>query len=168
MRSGWGSVAVACLWLALGEAVRLWAVGYAGARTRTRSPSGRLKELVTSGPYAYVRNPIYLGNCLIAVGILLLFERWVVAPPILLAVFLGYHLVVLWEEQLLAATFGEAYTPYRRDVPRWIPHLRGYAFPSHHRFCWSQALTSERGTLLTLVLLLLAFGIRAWVEPLLR
>src|SRR5947209_6816970 len=73
LRPGWQRLAIAGVPPALGEALRLWAVGYAGPRTRTRLPCGRLKDLVTTGPFAYVRNPIYLGNCLLAAGLILLF-----------------------------------------------------------------------------------------------
>jgi protein-S-isoprenylcysteine O-methyltransferase Ste14 len=168
MRSGWSSVVAVCFWLGLGESIRVWAVGYAGSRTRTRARSGRLKDLVTGGPYAHVRNPIYLGNCLLAVGILLLFDRWGVAMPLLLAVLLCYHLVVLWEEQLLGAAFGEGYRRYRCSVPRWVPRLRRYAACSNHRFSWKQVLTSERGTFVTLALVFLLYAARECVEAAMR
>ena len=58
---------VGVLVLLIGELMRIWAVGYAGGRTRTRFMSDS-QVLVTSGPYAYSRNPLYLGNFLISAG----------------------------------------------------------------------------------------------------
>ena len=74
-------VALAALWLGrpspasfalglavalLGEALRVWAVGYAGATTRESELAA--PRLVTAGPYAFVRNPLYVGNCITALG----------------------------------------------------------------------------------------------------
>ena len=56
--------------LAVGESIRIWAVRYAGGRTRTRKVGA--PKLVTSGPFAYVRNPLYLGNMLMYLGIVLI------------------------------------------------------------------------------------------------
>jgi protein-S-isoprenylcysteine O-methyltransferase Ste14 len=163
-RFGWKGFAFACALLAAGEAMRIWAVGYAGTRTRTRSPDGKLKDLVTAGPYAHVRNPIYVGNCFIGGGIVLVFGQWLLLPPLLLAVFLAYQPVVAWEEQLLAGAFGEEYERYRRAVRRWLPRPRRYAGASSHPFSWGGALFSERGTLGAMVLILLAATIKlAWV-----
>jgi protein-S-isoprenylcysteine O-methyltransferase Ste14 len=158
---GWSGIALACLWLAVGEAIRLWAVGYAGTRTRTRMPDGQLEDLVTAGPYAHVRNPIYVGNCAVALGIAFLFEQPLLAAPLLLLVFAAYQPVVHWEEQLLADKFGELYQRYREAVPRWLPQLRGTTPASGHRFSWQQALFSERGTIGTFLIL---FLLRAMAE----
>ena len=52
--------------VALGELVRLWGVHHIGAVSRTRSQ--RLGPLIDSGPFAYVRNPLYIGNVLLWLG----------------------------------------------------------------------------------------------------
>ena len=59
------------LLIALGEWLRIWAVGYAGGSTRTRT-LGAARDLVTTGPYAHVRNPLYLGNFVLSIGVLCL------------------------------------------------------------------------------------------------
>ena len=54
-------IIIGSLLIVLGEWLRMWAVGYAGGSTRTRT-LGAARDLVTTGPYAYVRNPLYLGD----------------------------------------------------------------------------------------------------------
>ncbi|MBV8073922.1 MAG: hypothetical protein JO140_00735, partial [Candidatus Eremiobacteraeota bacterium] len=66
----------------LGEAVRIWAVGYSG--TTTRADAVTAPQLVTAGPYAHVRNPLYIGNFITALGFALGFTGGN-APPARLA-----------------------------------------------------------------------------------
>ncbi|HLH79218.1 MAG TPA: methyltransferase [Chthonomonas sp.] len=139
--------------IALGETIRFVAVGYAGTITRTRH--GRLAPLITSGPYRFVRNPLYVGNLLLFAGLLGLLGRWFWLP-ILLPLALGYyHLVVLWEEQHLRHVFGSEYDAYTAQVGRWWPRFRNSTPPCIHRFYPTVALRSERGTLGMLVLAVL-------------
>ena len=62
------SSSVGTILLMLGESLRLWAVGYAGGATRSRT-LGTARDLVTAGPYAHVRNPLYLGNLFLSLGV---------------------------------------------------------------------------------------------------
>src|SRR5262249_48649360 len=62
----WTLVGAGVVLTAAGEALRLWAVHHIGAISRTRS--GRLGPLVESGPFALVRNPLYVGNVLLWLG----------------------------------------------------------------------------------------------------
>ena len=82
------------------------------------------KELVTIGPYRYVRNPIQIGQGIFFIGLGLYLQ----SPAVLLfsaAWLLFCHLyVVLIEEGSLKKKFGEAYEEYCRAVPRWIPSAR--------------------------------------------
>jgi protein-S-isoprenylcysteine O-methyltransferase Ste14 len=119
----------------LGEIIRLWAVLHIGAISRTRSD--RLGPLVASGPFAYVRNPLYLGNILLWLGFALSA--------------LEYHAIVRWEEQLLTTRIGEPYAQYMREVPRWLPSFAATgAAPTPAVFSWRQTLFSERGTLIAI------------------
>src|SRR5207249_5850107 len=101
---------------AVGELVRLWGVHHIGAISRTRSD--RLGPLIDTGPFALVRNPLYVGNVLLWVGFALSARLVWLAP--LAAVLLGaeYHAIVRWEEQLLASRLGAAYRAYAARVPR--------------------------------------------------
>ena len=87
----------------------------------TPAPVDPPRELVTAGPYRWVRNPMYLGGFAMLLGFALMHRSLAMA---LLAVgFLGFfHLFVVWyEEPHLGRKFGDAYLDYRRDARRWIP-----------------------------------------------
>ena len=83
------------------------------------------KGLVTGGMFAHSRNPLYLGNLLVAPGTppdpwqpMGVGPRRALLPPRVRA-------IVAAEEAFLLGKFGGSYEAYRRDVPRWIPRLRG-------------------------------------------
>jgi protein-S-isoprenylcysteine O-methyltransferase Ste14 len=79
-------------------------------------------RLVTHGPFALVRHPLYLGLQLAAFGGLLIFRTWTLV--FVAANFLALILRARREEQALAAEFGEAWEAYARRVPGWIPRFR--------------------------------------------
>ncbi len=86
----------------------------------TPAPFDPPQELVATGLYRWVRNPMYLSALLLLVG-----ESIALEAPVLLryavAFFLVTHLfVVLYEELALRRTFGESYDRYRATVPRWL------------------------------------------------
>jgi protein-S-isoprenylcysteine O-methyltransferase Ste14 len=116
-------------WLAvpfwgIGTAVMLWCAWAFTVRGRgTPSPTDPPRELVVSGLYRYVRNPIYLGVLAVFVGYVLWHpSRALLLCPLLVAV--SSHLfVIFYEEPHLRKTFGPAYDAYCKSVPRWIPKL---------------------------------------------
>ncbi len=135
--------------VALGEAIRLWGVYHIGAISRTRAT--RLGPLIDDGPFAIVRNPLYLGNIALWVGFALIARLVWMAP--LLAIILGleYHAIVRWEEDLLASRLGDTYRDYMTRVPRWIPTLRRGGHGRHSgSFSWRDTFFSERGTLIAI------------------
>src|SRR4029078_4065281 len=85
--------------VALGEGVRLWGVRHIGVISRTRSD--RLGPLVASGPFALVRNPLYLGNVALWVGFAVSARLPWLAPVFVAILAFEYHAIVRWEERLL-------------------------------------------------------------------
>ncbi len=78
-------------------------------------------RLVTSGPFALVRHPMYVGLVAAALGSLLLYQTW---TCLAYALFAPFVLRRAWrEEQALAAEFGEQWQTYCRQVPAFIPRL---------------------------------------------
>jgi protein-S-isoprenylcysteine O-methyltransferase Ste14 len=142
----WGGVALA----ALGEMVRLWAVRHIGVISRTRSD--RLGPLVASGPFNYVRNPLYLGNIALWLGFTLSAGLIWFAPMVLGLLMFEYHAIVRWEEHLLAARLGDGYQVYLGRVPRWIPSFRPSTQSAAGSRSWRETLFSERSTLAAMAL----------------
>jgi protein-S-isoprenylcysteine O-methyltransferase Ste14 len=142
-------IGAGALTIAAGELLRLMAVRQIGAISRTRSD--RLGPLVAAGPFAYVRNPLYLGNIALWLGFALLAGLpWLVLPVGLLLA-LEYHAIVRWEEQLLEARLGNVYRDYAARVPRWVPRLSAPVETSTpSSFSWRATFFSERGTLIAI------------------
>ena len=107
----------------LGQALRFYTLGQVPEGT---SGQGSVLQAVTlnrKGPYAYVRNPLYLGNLGICLGLLLIAnDPW--AYLLGLGFFFGeYFFIIRAEEGFLRGQFGEAFDAFTREVPRWIPRL---------------------------------------------
>jgi protein-S-isoprenylcysteine O-methyltransferase Ste14 len=79
-------------------------------------------RLVTSGPYAIIRHPMYAGLILASLGGLLLYRTWTTA--FLFTSFTGLALRARREEEILSRAFGAAWDEYKRRVPGWFPRLR--------------------------------------------
>jgi protein-S-isoprenylcysteine O-methyltransferase Ste14 len=128
------------------ELVRLWAVRHIGVVSRTRSD--RLGPLVRTGPFAFVRNPLYLGNILLWVGFALTARLLWLVPVFIAVLGLAYHAIVQWEEQMLESSCGDEFRAYASEVPRWIPVLRPRRpSPMRPPHSWRETWFSERGTL---------------------
>jgi protein-S-isoprenylcysteine O-methyltransferase Ste14 len=98
----------------LGLALRGWASGHLEKNER----------LATHGPYAYTRNPLYVGSSILATGFAVAARSWWVAL-ILAIMFVAVYLpVIRGEEEFLAERFPE-FAAYAREVPRLVPRLRG-------------------------------------------
>ncbi len=110
-----------------GEIIRLWGVSWAGSETRTTGDVGGT-FLIVSGPFAYVRNPLYVGNILIYAGLGLmsfaLFPYLQIAG--LLFFYIQYTFIVLEEENYLHKTFGEEFENYVKNVRRFFPRITRY------------------------------------------
>lgn len=83
------------------------------------------RQLTTSGPYAYTRNPLYLGSLIMAAGFAIAARSWWVVAFLLLMFVLVYAPVIAGEERYLRQTFPE-YEEYARQVPRFFPRLTPY------------------------------------------
>jgi protein-S-isoprenylcysteine O-methyltransferase Ste14 len=113
--------ALAVLAWSVGLAVSAWVVVALATRGKgTPAPNAPTTELVHSGLYRYSRNPMYVGALLIALGYALWFQSLALVTY-WFAVLLFFHMViVVYEEPSLERRFGQAWTAYRRRVPRWL------------------------------------------------
>ncbi len=118
------------LLILVGGPTLLWCIwDFAHVGRGTLAPIDAPRFVVRSGPYRWVRNPMYVANLLILTGEGILFHSWaILAWAAVIA--LAFHLfVVLYEEQSLSGRFGAAYEEYRRTVPRWWPAVRRVRSP---------------------------------------
>lgn len=151
----------------LGEFIRIWANSWAGSETRTTGSVGGT-FLIISGPYAYVRNPLYLGNILIYLGLSIISNALMPYLQIFgfILFFIQYSLIVKEEEKYLKEKFGQAYTDYSKNVPAFIPRLKKFKNENivQPEFSWKKGLESERRSiqaiLSVIVILLLIWVIR--------
>jgi hypothetical protein len=164
-----GLVALGIAIVAAGEAIRLWGVRHIGAVSRTRSE--RLGPLIVSGPFALMRNPLYVGNIALWIGFALSARLPWLVPAFAAILMFEYHAIVRWEERLLDERLGERYRRYAAYVPRWIPALdrpvdhapvdsTSSAGSSLTVFPWTATFFSERGTLLAIAI---GFGL-LWLK----
>jgi len=148
-----------------GEGMRLWGVSWAGSETRTTGAVGGT-FLIISGPFGYVRNPLYVGNILMYAGLGIMSNALFPYLQIgaLLFFILQYYYIVLEEEGYLKKTFGAEFEEYCKNVPRFFPRLTQYKDEKviQPPFNLKAGLRSERRTLqafsfVVITLLLLRF-----------
>jgi protein-S-isoprenylcysteine O-methyltransferase Ste14 len=147
-----GQFAVGTALVGAGESLRLWAVHHIGVISRTRSD--RLGPLVSTGPFAFVRNPLYLGNIALWTGFAISAHLVWLVPIFVLVLSLEYHAIVRWEEELLRSRRTDEYQAYAARVPRWIPSVRNGRQPAaggqQPLSSWRETFFSERGTLIAI------------------
>jgi len=99
----------------LGLFLRIWAQQHLHYRLKVK------KYVTVTGPYSLMRNPIYVGNLLICLGLVIGSELLWFAPIAFFYCFGIYSLVVRYEEGHLLEKYGEDYRKYLFEVPRWWP-----------------------------------------------
>ena len=114
-RPTWVSLGAGFVVAAMGVLVRALASGHIRKNA----------ELATTGPYAYTRNPLYLGSIIIAIGFLIAARNiWIAISALAMFAFI-YLPVITAEEKYLRSAF-PAYDQYAHEVPRFLPRLRPY------------------------------------------
>ncbi|MFQ6678119.1 MAG: methyltransferase family protein [Fidelibacterota bacterium] len=148
--------------LFLGESIRFWAVRYAGGITRTTKVGA--PALCSSGPFARVRNPLYIGNLLIFTGVTLVAGApniWLMLAVVWAFLIIQYALIVDLEEETLAGLFGSDYDLYKENVPKLIPRLSPWKSEDHRSpMTWKKTLKTEKRTLQNIVLIIIFIVIR--------
>ena len=148
----------------LGEVVRLVTIGYEYIERGGKNRQVYASHLVQGGVYAHVRNPMYLGNGLIAIGVTL-----ETGSPTTYAVVIPFFLFVYWsivaaEEEYLRAHFAAEYVDYCHRVPRFLPSFTGLRRSFAGTFYdWKRALRKELSTMAGLASGLIAVPlVRRW------
>lgn len=139
----WSGVAIFTLaWMAFvaGAAMRFWATAYVGGRKE--------RELVTDGPYAICRHPLYLGSILLGVSAGLFLESPAVVIAVLVGAVIYVRTTITAEEEVLRARHGVRHELYVRMVPRLLPRTITTQVPARltidvHRM-WLECLRASR------------------------
>jgi protein-S-isoprenylcysteine O-methyltransferase Ste14 len=135
----------------LGEGVRFFTVGFVPRGTSGRNTLGQVAdELNTTGMYAVVRNPIYLGNLIIWLGLSLFMRSWWFTTLIMLFFTVFYERIMFAEEAFLREKFGEAFTQWAEDTPAMLPRFKNWRSPSLP-FSWKSAIKREYGSLFAII-----------------
>jgi protein-S-isoprenylcysteine O-methyltransferase Ste14 len=134
---------------------RIWAAGFVGRTARGGRPIA--ESLVTAGPYAHVRNPMYLGTAIGVLAFVGMSGLWyaVLAAAVIMGVV--YAGAVVYEEAFLSARFGEEYRRYREAVPRLLPKLAASGERRAGHFRLANGLANEGGALVFLPLFFALF-----------
>jgi len=139
-----------------GELLRIWAQGCIEKRTK----------LAVWGPYAFTRNPLYVGNFLIGLGfVLILSNLWILIAYNVGFFFLYRHLIGA-EEKYLSSVYGAQFQEYCDQVPRFFPGFKRFHSNSPEFFTWQRLQkTSEPITLSGILLILASLYLRQiWLQ----
>ena len=139
--------------IVFGEAIRLSGVAAAGTETRRRSRT--VHRLVTYGIFAWMRNPLYVGNFLIWMGFTVISGVLWFIPVAIVLFAIEYTLIVRYEEGVLESTFGEEYLRYKQRTSRWFPRPPGSDEEGEHH--WGEAWKSEISTFMQYVVITAVF-----------
>lgn len=128
----------------VGESVRIATVGLDYIKRGGMNKRVYADQLVSTGMFAHCRNPLYLGNVIMAIALLVLFDNlWALAIGTIFTL-TTYIAIVAAEEKYLRGRFGEAYERYCADVNRWLPSMAGLGDTfSGATFNWRRVLRKE-------------------------
>jgi protein-S-isoprenylcysteine O-methyltransferase Ste14 len=133
--------------VALGEAIRILTVGFVPRGTSGRNTAGQLAEVLnTTGAYSLVRNPLYLGNCIMYLGVALYSQSLLLALIMGLVLLPYYERIIAAEERFLSAKFGAPYEDWATTVPAFFPRMTGWAPPALP-FSWASVIRREHASI---------------------
>lgn len=136
-----------CAIALLGGLFRLFVIGFAYIKRGGKDGRVYADDLVTGGVYAHVRNPMYIGNFLIIVGMGMMYgSMWIYALVIPFFAFV-YLSIVVTEEDYLKKRFGQGFEAYCKKVNRFIPNFSGFGKTlSEFSYDWKKAIRKDYGT----------------------
>lgn len=139
------------IFIAAGLLIRIWANGYAI----------KLDKLTVSGPYAYVRHPLYFGTMLIAVGFCIMLRTYWIGAGFIAVMTAVYYRTVQKEEQMLAGRHGNVYREYKKKVPAFFPTVIPYRKGERWPFSLERLNRSKEYKLfLWIIIIVIGFSIK--------
>lgn len=150
----------------IGLILRIYIVGHTPVNTSGRNTSeGQVADSINqTGMYSMVRHPLYVGNFIMWLGIVLLTASiWFVLTFILIY-WLYYERIMYAEEQFMRKKFGETYTNWASKTPAFIPDITLYKKPALP-FSWKKVLKKEKnGFAAVFIVFYLFYAAGEWVE----
>ena len=130
-----------------GQLIRGLTIGLAYIVRGGKDKKPYAEGLVTEGIFRHCRNPLYVGNILMLLGIGILANSLVYVAIVIPVFLFIYQAIVLAEENFLAGKFGSGFKAYCKDVNRWWPSLKGIGqtFESM-KFNWRRWISNEHST----------------------
>ena len=157
----WYPITIGLVVTCLGQLTRGLTIGLAYIIRGGRQGKPYAEGLVTEGIFRHCRNPLYVGNILMLLGVGILANSLVYVAIVIPIFLFIYQAIVLAEEHFLRSKFGEGYGSYCRQVNRWVPKLSGLRTTlSSMQFRWKRWILKEHTTQfiwlcgITLILLL--------------
>lgn len=139
----------------VGEFIRIWAAGCISKNAR----------LACGGPFAHVRNPLYLGSLLIGFGYCFMSGLWWSFLVMAALYYYFYFGTIYSEEEHLRTVLGEPYTRYMEAVPRLMPSPRRYTGAEAEPFTWQRVwYNREQQNIIAVALFATAFTL-IWLQP---
>ncbi|MCE7886374.1 MAG: lipid A phosphate methyltransferase [Alphaproteobacteria bacterium PRO2] len=140
-----------CFILSLaGLALRIYTIGYVPAGTSGRNTKEQKANVLnTTGIYSIVRNPLYLGNFIIILGVLLSIKVWWLVIIGLFGFLIYMERIILAEEKFLSEKFGNSYDQWRMKTPVILPNFRLWQPPAME-FSWKAVMRREYPGLLAI------------------
>ncbi len=145
------SLRIGAPFIVIGLLIRVWANGYAI----------KLEKLTTSGPYAFLRHPLYLGTMLIAIGFMIMLKIYVLGALFIILMASIYYKTIKSEELMLEERFKEVYDDYKRRVPAIFPTVFPYKEGEKWSFSFRRLHKSKEYKLfLWMIVLTIAFHLK--------
>lgn len=142
-----------------GQALRAWVLGQVPDGTSGQNEKLIAVALNVSGPYAHTRNPLYLGNLLITLGLCAVAHSWALLAAVAALFALQYRAIIAAEEDFLRSRFGAEFDAYCARVPRFWPRVRA-ADPARRPYDWRRALRKEHNPCAAWIAIALALLLR--------
>ena len=148
--------ALCILMVVSGECLRICTVSFVDPKTSGRNVKEQVAaELNTTGIYSQMRKPLYLGNCLMNLGVVLYGQSIVLGVILALTLIPYYERIISAEEKFLSEKFGVVYEDWCATTPAFFPTLAGWTPPARKfspRILISREYTSIYGAILSLYL----------------
>ncbi len=143
----------------LGFFIRVYTVGYSRPNTSGRNTEHQVADVLnTTGIYSMVRNPLYVGNFFMWLGIAMLTGNFWFIIAFILFYFLYYERIIFTEEEFLKNKFGDTYLDWAKKTPIIVPRFSSFE-KSEYDFNWRKVLRQEKNGFAALMIIFCLFDI---------